>query len=114
MEFRTQPDGLWFTLGLLRGDEHAKAEFGDCVAIESCGNVQNLHDKRARYAARTTSLLLVVQQGWLDREVVLRGRGGTRRPRREILGGQLPSSGDVLLPVRHLRLLYALPDGGEG
>lgn len=108
--FSNQPDGLWFTLGIPRGDKATEGAYADCVVVEVCGSDQNLSDKRARYAARTTSLMLDLRQKWLDREVVVPGKGGPRRQRRELLGGQLPPSGRVLLPVRYLRVLYALPD----
>lgn len=109
--FATQPDGLWMSLGILRGDTNAVAAFADCVVVEVCGTAQNLNDKRARYAARTTSLVLSVGQSWLDQRVRLQGQGGTEPQRRDVLGGQLPSDTDIRLPVRHLRVLYALPDG---
>lgn len=106
--FQTQPDGLWLSLGVERGDTHAEARFADCIVIESCGNLANLYDKRSRYAARTTSLVVDIRRVWLDQEVVTRGQGGPLRARRELLGGELEA--DVMLPVRSLRTLYAVPD----
>lgn len=111
--FDTQPDGLWFTLGIARGDEATEAAYADCVAIEVCASSQNLSDKRSRYAARTASLVLDLREAWLDREVPVPGRGGPKRTRRVLLAGQLPATGQVLMPVRHLRVLYALPDGSD-
>ncbi len=37
----------------------------DILCIEACGSVANLQDKRARFAASTTSLLAVCPVGWL-------------------------------------------------
>lgn len=110
----TQPDGLWMTLGVPRDDEDSVAAYVDCVVIEACGTPQNMNDKRARYAARTTSLMVDMRKAWLDHEVVLPGHGGAHRRRRDVLGGQLPDAWRVLLPVKHLRVLYALPDQGAG
>src|SRR4051794_40711892 len=49
-EFQTQPDGLWVATN--------DGTYADCVVIEACGPAQNLSDKRSRYSARTSSLLL--------------------------------------------------------
>ena len=105
--FRTQPDGLWVTLGIEPADETTQASFVDCICIESCGTVQNFNDKRSRYAARTTSLMLAIPRRWLDGSVTV--RAGATRARAEVLRGKLARE-DVSLPVRHLRILYALPD----
>jgi hypothetical protein len=105
--FQTQPDGLWLSLGIDRGDTQASASFADCIVIESCGNLANLYDKRSRYAARTTSLVIDIRKVWLNQQVVVRGRGGPTRARAELLGGQLED--DVSLPIRSLRTLYAIP-----
>ena len=105
--FRTQPDGLWITLGIESSDEATRATFVDFLAIESCRNAQNFNDKRSRYAARTTSLMLTIPGAWLEAKV--RVRAGATRTRAVVLRGNLPLE-DVNLPVRHLRVLYALPD----
>ena len=102
LEFQTQPDGLWIAVG--------ECPFVDCIVVEVCGNAQNLNDKRARYSARTSALVLEMRQPWLDAEVTRQG-GGTRT-RRVLLGRDLSEHGVVSLPVRHLRVLYALDDSG--
>lgn len=107
-EFHTQPDGLWVSLGIAVDDRDTKATYADCVVVESCGSMQNFNDKRARYSARTTSLMLALAPRWLDHELGV--QGGGRRTRRELLRGQLPPDDEVFLPVRDLRVLYALPD----
>jgi hypothetical protein len=109
--FQTQPDGLWLTFGSGRSDVQSRATHVDCFVVESCGTAQNLNDKRARYAARTSSLMVEMHQPWLDCDVSL--QAGAQRKRREVLQGSLESEGIVLLPVRHLRLLYALSDEGK-
>jgi hypothetical protein len=110
-EFQTQPDGLWITLGVeTTAAEVGQARFADCVVVEACGTAQNLNDKRARYSARTTALVVEVRQPWLNTAVPRQG-GGTKH-RRVLLRAELPAHGEVLLPVRHLRVLYALDDRG--
>jgi hypothetical protein len=89
--FRTQPDGLWVTLGVRPSDTTTTATFADCVAVESCGSPPNFNDKRSRYAARTTSLVLELPSAWLDATVTV--QSGTLRQRRDILRGQLPATG---------------------
>lgn len=110
--FKTQPDGLWISLGIARSDTSTPATFIDCIVVESCGTPQNFNDKRSRYAARTTSLVVSLPKAWLNVSVAV--QGGASRARRELLQGQLPATGDVSLPLRHLRVLYALPrDDGD-
>jgi hypothetical protein len=103
-EFETQPVGLW----LSRGPSGVSASYCDCLVIESCGSTQNLADKRSRYAARTSGLVVDFRSGWLEEEIVRPGRSGPRQSRWEVLG--LASSGPLQTPVRHLRVLYAVPD----
>lgn len=111
--FATQPDGLWITLGIPRGDRASLAEYVDCVAIEVSRSSQNLADKRSRFAASTSSLVVDLPRKWLDREIPTQGRGDVNQARRKLLGGNLPTEGKVRIPVRHLRVLYALPDQGK-
>lgn len=102
--FKTQPDGLWIHLHGI--------EYCDAIAVEVCGTVQNLNDKRARYMPTTGSLLVEVDLPWANDPVRTRGRGGPARPLWKAAGldsaeqSQLPAA----IPVRHLRVLYALPD----
>jgi hypothetical protein len=106
--FRTQPDGLWVSLGINRSDTETQATYADCIVIESCGRAQNFADKRSRYAARTSSLMLGLPKPWL--EVVVSIQGGGSRTRRQVLRGRLSHDENLALPVRQLRVLYALPD----
>jgi hypothetical protein len=81
------------------------------MVVESCGSIQNFNDKRSRYAARTTSLMTELSKPWLDHQVPV--QAGALRTRRELLRGQLPQDDRLSLPVRHLRVLYALTDEGD-
>lgn len=101
---RTQPDGLW-----IARDAHGNAGplFVDCIVIEACGTSQNLNDKRSRYGPRTSSLLVSLPKPWLDKEV--RVRAGALRRRRDLL--HVPDEA-LIVPIRHLRVLYALPGTG--
>jgi hypothetical protein len=101
--FSTQPDGLWVWFG-------SGALFVDVLAIEVCGTVQNLNDKRSRYGPTTTSLLLGTPKQWLEREVATRGRGA-RRSRLALAGlEEVNLTEELLVPVRWVQVLYALPD----
>lgn len=109
-EFQTQPDGLWITLGGMGSQPVGTSTFADCVVVEVCGTAQNLNDKRSRYSARTSALVIEMMQPWLDHEVPR--QGGAVRMRRQLLASELPASGVVRRPVRHVRVLYALDDTG--
>lgn len=99
--FMTQPDGLWV---------HFKGTACcDVVAIEVCGTIQNLNDKRSRYIPASHSLVLTCTSAWLKEEIAVQRAG--RRPRWEASAsfGDEPS-GDLSIPVRHLRVLYGIPN----
>ena len=99
--FTTQPDGMWIFLWGLK--------YADVVSVEVCEKVQNLNDKRSRYVPASHSLVLEVPLQWLREEIGLQ-RGG-RQPRwlacRMI--GEKPTE-DLDLPVRCLRVLFAIPN----
>lgn len=107
--FRTQPDGLWIAIGAGSAEHDEPGSFVDCIVIEVCGTRQNLMDKRARYAAGTGSFELEIPSTWLDEKVRTRGKGGPLRTRRAIIRTPLPKDRAVQLPVRHVRVLYAVP-----
>src|SRR5438132_840116 len=110
-EFQTQPDGLWITLGVPgTAPDPGAGRFADCLVVESCGTAQNLNDKRARYSARTVALVIVMRQPWLSTAVPRQGGGS--KERRALLRAELPMHGEALLPIRHIRVLYALDDSG--
>jgi hypothetical protein len=99
--FKTQPDGLWIYA--------ADRDYCDIVAIEVCGTIQNLNDKRSRYFPSSHSLILTATKRWLDEEISIQ-KGG-RAPRWDAVRtfGKEPDA-DMKIPVRHLRVMYALPN----
>jgi len=100
--FHTQPDGLWV--------HFQKRTSCDVVVVESCGSIQNLNDKRSRYIPASHSLVLAGTAAWLLEKIAVRGRGTIARW--EALGSystKVPKA-DFTVPVRHLRVLYALPN----
>jgi hypothetical protein len=104
--FSTQPDALWVHFD--------KIESCDIVAVEVCGtnarlNAQNLNDKRSRYIPASHSIVLDCSLKWL--EEVIDVQHGASKPRWQAAAsfGGRPSE-DARIPVRHLRVLYALPN----
>ena len=57
---RTLPDGLWLNFG-----GTPEEPFADVFAIEACSSLQNLLDKRSRFAPSTHSMLAVCPIAWL-------------------------------------------------
>ena len=75
--WRTLPDGLWFNFGGTPDDPYV-----DIFAIEACGSLQNLLDKRSRFAPSTHSLLAVCPVQWLLSPVM----AGDPTPRWKVTG----------------------------
>lgn len=99
--FTTQPDGLW---------AHFKEETScDLVAIEVCGTVQNLNDKRSRYIPASHSLVLSCSAAWLMEEIPVQKAGKQPRWKASASFSSEPPS-DLRIPVRHLRVLYGIPN----
>ena len=97
---RTLPDGLWLRFG----GTHEEP-FADVFAIEACSSMQNLMDKRSRFAPSTQSLLAVCPLPWLLRPVA--DDSTTLRWQATGLIHQSPVR-SLILPVRDLRVLYGL------
>ncbi len=97
---RTLPDGLWLNFG-----GTPEEAFVDIFAIEACGSLQNLLDKRSRFAPSTQSLLAVCPVPWLLTPVM----PGDPTPRWKASGvlRQEPVI-PLILPVRDVRVLYGL------
>jgi hypothetical protein len=101
MAFKTQPDALWAAFnGRLSCD---------LVAIEVCTSIQNLNDKRSRYFPSSHSLVLTASTKWLLEVIPV---GKKQIPRYKAFGSLLKpnKANHFSVPVRHLRVLYALPD----
>lgn len=98
--YATQPDGLWIYLC-------RTGKYADVVAIEVCGNVQNLNDKRSRYSPTLHATMLDVGRAWLNEDI--RVAGGKMSPRWKVAEVfKRPARADLRRPVRFLRVLYAL------
>lgn len=99
--FKTQPDGLWV--------HFANCDYCDVVVIEVCGTVQNLNDKRSRYIPSSHSLVLTCPIRWLHEDVIV--QRGAKSPRWKATASitSAPTS-ELIVPIRHLRVLYALPN----
>jgi hypothetical protein len=100
--FGTQPDGLW---------AHFNGAMScDVVAVEVCGTIQNLNDKRSRYIPASHSLVLKCRSAWLKEEIPIQ-KGGQRARWQASASFDAEPSEDLSVPVRHLRVLYGLPNG---
>jgi hypothetical protein len=98
--YRTLPDGLYLNFGGTPFDP-----FVDIIAIEACGSLQNLLDKRSRFAPSTHSMLAVCPVDWLLGPV----SDAHPTPRWRATGVlRAEPSHPLSLPVRDMRVLYAL------
>lgn len=100
--FATQPDALWV---YFHGEECC-----DAVVIEVCGTVQNLNDKRSRYIPASHSLILNAGKEWLQESIGVQRGGLKSRWEAAISLASTQPKADLAIPVRHLRVIYALPD----
>jgi hypothetical protein len=97
---RTLPDGLWLNFGGTPVEP-----FVDIFAIEACGTLQNLLDKRSRFAPSTQSLLAVCPMSWLLAPTA----ANDPMPRWKATGVLLAAPTQALvLPVRDMRVMYGL------
>ncbi len=97
---RTLPDGLWLNFGGTPVDPYV-----DIFAIEACGTLQNLLDKRSRFAPSTHSLLAVCPVPWLLAPVM----PGDPTPRWRVTGVlRYEPALPFVLPVRDMRVMYGL------
>jgi len=97
---RTLPDGLWLNFGGTPVDPYV-----DIFAIEACGTLQNLLDKRSRFAPSTHSLLAVCPVPWLLAPVM----PGDPTPRWKATGLlRFEPSVEFIVPVRDMRVMYGL------
>jgi hypothetical protein len=97
---RTLPDGLWLNFGGSFAEP-----FVDILAIEACGTIQNLLDKRSRFAPSTHSMMCSCPILWLLAPMP----ATDPMPRWRITGVILHEPfNDVVMPVREMRVLYGL------
>jgi hypothetical protein len=98
--WRTLPDGLWLNFSGTPVEPYV-----DIFAIEACGSLQNLLDKRSRFAPSTHSLLAVCPVPWLLAPVM----PGDPTPRWQATGVlALEPVVPFVLPVRDMHVLYGL------
>jgi hypothetical protein len=96
--FKTQPDGLWLYIN--------NPIYADAICIEVCGSIQNLNDKRSRYFPSSHSMMVTCPKPWLLREI--NSGQGTKPIWKYAKGLNAEPAADVVLPIRLLRVLYAL------
>lgn len=99
-KIKTLPDGLWLLFG-----GTAEEPYVDVLCIEACASIQNLLDKRSRFAPSTQSLVCVCPLNWLLAPLSV--ADGT--PRWQALGmiRREPET-SLVMPVRDVRVLYGL------
>jgi len=97
---RTLPDGLWLNFGGTPIEP-----FVDIFAVEACSTLENLLDKRSRFAPSTHSLLAVCPVPWLMAPVTLTDP----TPRWQATGVlRCAPTLPLVLPVRDVRVMYGL------
>jgi len=97
----THPDGMWVSLG-------PSVAFADIVAIEHCSSEQNFYDKRSRYMPTLHTRELRLPDGWLDRVGPAVQRGSQWTFRQLLAKFPTTATGIQRIPLRHVRVLYAL------
>ncbi len=97
---RTLPDGLWLNFG-----GTVLEPFVDIFAVEACGSLSNLLDKRSRFAPSTQSMMAVCPIPWLLADIT----PSDPTPRWRLTGViETEPTLQLILPVRDIRVLYAL------
>ena len=101
-KLRTLPDGLWLNFG-----GTFEEPFVDIFAVEACSTLQNLLDKRSRFAPSTHSLLAVCPVPWLLAPVAT----DDPAPRWRATGVfRAEPTVPAAIPVREMRVMYGLKD----
>jgi hypothetical protein len=97
---RTLPDGLWLHFSPSAADPYV-----DILCIEACSSLQNLLDKRSRFAPTTSSLLALCPVDWL----LAPGQANDPTPRwRLIRMVKAEPVQPLVLPVRDVRVVFGL------
>jgi hypothetical protein len=99
---RTLPDGLWLNFGGTPSEPYV-----DIFAIEACGTLQNLLDKRSRFAPSTNSLMAHCPVAWLTAPVMANDRTPRWKATRVM---RAEPTDPLILPVRDIRVMYALKE----
>lgn len=99
---RTLPDGLWLHFG-----PSATEPYVDILCIEACSSLQNLLDKRSRFAPTTSSLLACCPLPWL----MAPAQPGDTTPRWRLIRilKEEPRA-PLVLPVRDVRVVFGLKE----
>ncbi len=97
---RTLPDGLWLNFAGTYAEP-----FVDIFCVEACGTLQNLLDKRYRFAPRISSLMAYCPLLWLQSPVI--ANDPTPRWRATGVIRKAPTSA-LSFPVRDIRVMYGL------
>jgi hypothetical protein len=97
---RTLPDGLWLNFGGTCAEPYV-----DIFAIEACSTLQNLLDKRSRFAPSTHSLMAVCPVEWLLAPIA--PDDPTPRWQATRVFRTQPTA-PMSIPVREMRVLYGL------
>jgi hypothetical protein len=98
---RTVPDALWLSFG-----GHERDPFVDIFVIEVCGSYSNLMDKRSRFAPSMHSMLTTCPLPWL---LGARSREDSLARWKCIRVIANEPTQAMILPVRDIRVMYALP-----
>jgi hypothetical protein len=98
--FRTLPDGMW-----LHFSTEATDPYVDILCIEACSSLQNLLDKRSRFAPSTSSLMAMCPLPWLLTPPLRH----EKIPRWKLIRMLKTEPTDaVILPVRDVRVVFGL------
>jgi len=98
--FRTLPDGMW-----LHFSPSAIDPYVDILCIEACSSLQNLLDKRSRFAPSTSSLLALCPLPWL----LSAPQKNDATPRWKLIKMLKTEPVEPLvLPVRDIRVVFGL------
>ena len=97
---RTLPDGLWLNFGGTPAEP-----FVDIFAIEACASLQNLLDKRSRFAPSTQSLMAYCPLPWLLAPAI--PNDAMPRWRATKVVTEAPTTA-LVLPVRDMRVMFGL------
>jgi hypothetical protein len=99
--FKTQPDGLFLFI--------SEGAFADAVSVEVCGTIPNLNDKRSRDMPSSHSVVVSCPQQWLREEIKVQ-KGGLVKKWKACNSISNHPQGDLTIPIRYLRVLYAIPN----